>query len=939
MEASPQAAVPPSRERILRELIQAAVRPPSVLVISGETGIGKTHLVDRLLGDPALDVPTRLRSCCPELHDPLPLMPVLEALSAWSPPAHTLLPPVTGALRPLLPELGHHLPPSAAELPDAGDTASRRMRALRALLDSMGPTILVLEDIQWADRSTTDLLRLLFARPPQALTLVLTHRDDPRHADALRGLLSRSTSASLHRTDHRVAPLDTTEVAELARRRLDRRTLTQDFIAALHRDTAGIPGDVEAVLGHLDTSSAPPATQFGVPDLVRGRILAALQGLEADARTIVEAAAVARTPATVRHLAALTGLPRPAVERACESARRHALLYLDETSTYRLRHPLAQQAVYQGMPVHRRRALHLRAARALIAHQQRGLPLDQLAWHYQHGGHTTHWLRYAEAAADHATQQADHDAAAELLLDAVQSAPTRRLRIRLAVKLGHADLHARSSHQAIDILRHVLDTDHPDTAARGELRLLLGILMSQHSPGATGLDEIAAAIPDLTTRPELVARATAVLALPHTTGQPLAKHLAWMAQADQLAPHAPDPALRLAIAAHHASALMFTADPRARQTADDLPDTAETPGEKLAIARGNADLAHAATLLGHPHLARTYLHRAHRALGHMRTRHTGHTESAQLLLDWHSGTWDGLDRRAAAVAADYTDIPALTAEALLVQGAHVLATQGNLNEARRLLQRVIAITRYDTSIVLPASAALIARIESSAGRFAQAVETTEPVLTHLRRTGAWMWAMTVVTVTVEALVRDGRTAAAADLVKEFADGITDRDAPAAQAALTTSRAVLANAERRPREAAAAYEHAARAWRRIQRPYDTARAIEAQGACLLSLGDPAGQPTLMQALDAYTDLGAAWDTARARRTLRDHGIILNHRRGPRGYGSALSPREREVASLAATGHSNRQIAEALQLSPRTVEQHIAKALSKLNLRSRNDLPIA
>jgi DNA-binding CsgD family transcriptional regulator len=88
---------------------------------------------------------------------------------------------------------------------------------------------------------------------------------------------------------------------------------------------------------------------------------------------------------------------------------------------------------------------------------------------------------------------------------------------------------------------------------------------------------------------------------------------------------------------------------------------------------------------------------------------------------------------------------------------------------------------------------------------------------------------------------------------------------------------------------------------------------------------------------FSDLGAAWDAARARALLRSHQPAREVRPpGRPSYGDQLSPREREVAELAATGLTNREIATTLHLSPRTVEQHVARAMRKLGTQSRQDL---
>ncbi|WP_238547001.1 response regulator transcription factor [Saccharopolyspora erythraea] len=89
-------------------------------------------------------------------------------------------------------------------------------------------------------------------------------------------------------------------------------------------------------------------------------------------------------------------------------------------------------------------------------------------------------------------------------------------------------------------------------------------------------------------------------------------------------------------------------------------------------------------------------------------------------------------------------------------------------------------------------------------------------------------------------------------------------------------------------------------------------------------------------DRYAELGATRDAARCRHLLRSHGTTTPSRRGRRGYGNELSPREQDVARLLAGGRTNREIAEALFLSRRTVEQHVARVLRKLGAASRTEL---
>jgi DNA-binding NarL/FixJ family response regulator len=95
--------------------------------------------------------------------------------------------------------------------------------------------------------------------------------------------------------------------------------------------------------------------------------------------------------------------------------------------------------------------------------------------------------------------------------------------------------------------------------------------------------------------------------------------------------------------------------------------------------------------------------------------------------------------------------------------------------------------------------------------------------------------------------------------------------------------------------------------------------------------------LASCVQQLTEVGAGWDAARVRATLRAHQPATEQRRrGRPSYGDQLSPREQEVIDLANAGLTNREIAATLHLSPRTVEQHVSRARRKLESQSRQQL---
>jgi DNA-binding NarL/FixJ family response regulator len=105
--------------------------------------------------------------------------------------------------------------------------------------------------------------------------------------------------------------------------------------------------------------------------------------------------------------------------------------------------------------------------------------------------------------------------------------------------------------------------------------------------------------------------------------------------------------------------------------------------------------------------------------------------------------------------------------------------------------------------------------------------------------------------------------------------------------------------------------------------------------LFATSDARAAQNLLAALATYQRLGATWDYGRAASLAREHGITVPTRHGAvrRTYGSALSPRERQVAEMAASGRTNKEIARELFVSVKTVDKHVSAALRKLGLRSR------
>ncbi|MYR96129.1 MULTISPECIES: ATP-binding protein [unclassified Streptomyces] len=932
------------RAALLDDLRTKLERRPAVVVITGEAGVGKSRLIRELLARTASSDSLVLVARCQESDAATPFASLMDALRLCRPRPGDL-PPVTGALRSLLPDLAHLLPPAPPPPDDPRARHHQVLRALCALTASLGRVVLAVEDVQWADESTAAFLRTLVSGPPPHLGLVLTARSQTvPHTDAegVDGLpFPLRPPAPVVVAERHLSPLPVAETGAMAAGLLGVQAVSEEFAERLHRWTGGLPYVIEEVLREWPDATVCPAGTAGEPEVplpasVRRVVVERLRHLPSDARRVVAAAAVLGDPAPVHLLGAVSGLDEQNTRRALAAALKEGAVRAAD-GTYAFPYELARRAAYEAVAEPERPVLHLRAARALARHTS-PLPLVRIAEHHRLAGRSAQAVRCLEAAADRAAGSGDAGTATDRYLDALRGGPSAVVRDRVALKLARVALNARTGPQVPAALRQVLDRSSMGPGPSGEIRLLLGLLLrNQSGSGLEALEEIARAVPDLlAVSTGQAARALAIIAIPSLKGWPIGEHRRLLAEAERLLPGVDEEDLRSAVLANRATALALMGDPSAWDAVADLPDS--LTGE--AAARVHANLAGAANALGHPERARAFQSRAWQAV---RTNHAPYleafVETTDMLTAFTRGRWTGLLERAEHAEEQYRDVPDFHAEALLVCGLLHLHTKGQTAVARRFLERAVRTTALDTGIVLTSAAAAVVRVHLAADRPAQAVQAVEGALHHVRRTGAWVWATALAPPAVQALIRDGRAGEAHCLVGELADGIARRDAPAARAALLTCRALLTNttgAQAGTGGSDALYASAADAWTALERPYEAAYVREAWGLRLLAAGAAGGRTVLHEAIAAYQDIDAVWDVLRCQRGLREHGQVTVRRPGALGYGDHLSPRERAVARLASLGLSNREIARELVLSHRTVEHHVARALRKLGVSSRTEI---
>jgi DNA-binding CsgD family transcriptional regulator len=349
--------------RLLDLLDNAATGQPAHALVSGDAGVGKTRLVGELAGRAAARGFTVLSGRCAELGDTIPYLPLADALrgaTAAEGAPQALLDALTArpVLGRLLPDRGSG--PASAELP--GLAQQQLFGAVLGLLTELaaaGPLLLVLEDLHWADRSTRDLLTFLSrVLHRERVAVVGTYRTDDLHRrHPLRPLI-----AELLRlpgvTAIELGPLGYADMAEhlstLAGSPLDATTL--------HRIVTRAEGN--PYYGEELLAAGRDCAAATLPTEVAALLLARVEQVPASAQQVLRAAAVAGRRVEDDMVRAASGLAAAEYEEAIRESVAHQLLVTDGQG-YAFRHALIREAVYGDLLPGERTRLHARFAELL----------------------------------------------------------------------------------------------------------------------------------------------------------------------------------------------------------------------------------------------------------------------------------------------------------------------------------------------------------------------------------------------------------------------------------------------------------------------------------------------------------------------------------------------------------------------------------------------
>lgn len=926
------------REHERAVLIDTVTAAPAALLIEGEAGIGKSRLVAELADATELAGELVLIGRCHRLGEPFPFGAVVQALRGLRGSVPTSrLSSAVGVLGELVPELADELPPPPPPPDDVHAQRHRVFRAVVELLVATGPVVLVVEDLHWVDAHTIDLLAYVIAEAPEGVALVLTVRSDEM-PDEVRDLMARVPSAT-RAARIALGGLDPDGVASMTRSILDVDEVSAEFATYLHERTAGLPFAVEETLALLRTQRAlvrhggewsrQRLSELGVPGPVRDSVLARVTSLAPEVRSVVHAAAVVSEAAPAAVLAAVAEVDPVVVDDAVAAG-----LLEHRDGGIEFRHTLAVDAVEDDLAPERRRELHARAADVLASRP--APPLSRVANHLRLAGRRDEWRNAALAAAEQAAARGHDTEAARLQMALLRDGELDPAATAdVARQLGQSALHALAHHEAEATLRAVIETGDLPSSVRGDLRQQLGMLRYQAGDRMGCYAQLEIAVTELDDDPGPRVRAMSRLANVLVPGIDIGRNEEWADRSLAEVDVVDDPLERVGILGNVLTLQVTVGDRRWPQLAASVAAEADSLGDDREVARQAHNLASAATFIGCYEDARAAVARGMAVAdgdrdlrGHLCMR------TADVVLDLHLGRWETLAERVHPLLAEVSGLTGQLVEVQFTAGCLALAT-GDLDQARALLAG--AHRRAEDQVwlqVLSPIAAALARVHQASGSPQDAIAIAIAAAELIGGTGLWTAAGPAVVAATGGLIDSGRHEDARDLVARFDAGIRNRIAPAAHAALSTCQGLLAAATHDRTAAVRAHLVAADAYARMANRYEEGLARERTA----SVGDDAPTDQIREALSIFDALGASWDAARCARVARRRGlgVPVPYRGGRRGYGDQLSPREAEVAALAATGATNKQIAAELHLSPTTVSKHLGRAMRKLGVRSRVQL---
>jgi ATP/maltotriose-dependent transcriptional regulator MalT len=903
----------PGGTQAATDFLDLAVTRPAGLVLEGEPGIGKTTLWLAVVDQARERGFTVLSARAAQAESVLAYGSLADLLGTVDTGAFTNLPmPQRRALDLVM-------------LRVSADGAATDRRAVGAAFLSVvdflaqdTPVLIAIDDLQWLDRSSLNVTAFVARRIAASVGVLGTVRTDPDGRSAA-SWLQLPEPDDIARVGLR--PLTLGALRAVLSERLN-RSLSRRAMVRIHEVSGGNPFYALELARAMDgetiglDSPLPPT----LAELVRARI----DELDTDAREALLVVASLAAP-TVDLVARAAGTTTEQVAAVLGDAESKGIVAIDG---HRLRfaHPLLARGVYADATPTRRRALHRRLAEIVEEPELRARhlalaatssdpvtlqALDEAAAMARVRGAPEAAAELVELAvglggetperrilsATHYMDAGDPGRARAILEQTIKNLEAGALRASALCLLGTVHTFDDSFLEAADLLERGLDETGEDLALRVQMLITLSFARFNAGDLAAALTSVEEAVTDATR-----------LGQPHLLSQSLS--------------------MRVMLQFLRGNGFDAASMGRALELED--RDAAVPSAFRPSVQNG---------LL----LACTgQLEQSHEEMRAMRGRYVEHGEESELIfIDFHTvllDIWRGDFTEAAVVAEDLMeralelggDLPLCVG---LMSRAAVAAYAGRVDQARSDATEAFAAGQRSASHNLSEwPVTILGFLDVSLGNYQAAATTLQSQVLRLDAApdGTEIIRASFVSDAVEAMIQLGRLTEAEPIIEMLEHNGTRLDRAWMLAVGARCRAMLLAARGDLGAASLAAHHAMTEHDRLPMPFERARTRLLLGQLQRRQRQKgAAATTLCASLATFEELGTPLWADRARIELARVNV------GPAGT-AALTPSERRVAELAASGMTNRDVALALFISPKTVEANLARIYRKLDIHSRAEL---